>query len=354
MTRRLYDAVALGLSAYANGGFRVHALGDRFRLEPGGLLVSSHRSDADVPVLVSVLYRQAYGRVRRRGPELHFAVRDDLFVRGFFGGYPPGLPQWARRLLFPLAVGGVLERRLPCHPIRSATRMRIAELFAEHGDEPVDELLPEELLHPFHERGLRRRAHARDALRGRYADLLWRVLEPTETVGPLAEESWRRRAAAALADFRRLCDLVRSGETLLLFPEGRPSPDGELGPVQPGLAALVRRARPSSLRPLALAYDPLVSGRPHAYVGVGAPVEPCEDEDAVLDLLRRTTPLTPGQLVASGAGEGEIDAAVAEGRLVAPELLDPKTRAARLAEARAVAAGHDLHRLAREYRSAHA
>jgi 1-acyl-sn-glycerol-3-phosphate acyltransferase len=354
VTRRLYDAVALALTAYARSAFRVHPLGDRFRLDPGALVVSSHRSDGDVPVLISVLYEHAYGRFRRRGPELHFAVRDDLFVRGFFGGYPPGLPLWARRLLYPIAIGRILEERLPCHPIRSATRLRIVELLAEHADARADELLREELLHPFCRRGLRRDARGRDVLDGRYADLLWRVLEPADTIGPLAEESWRRRAALALADFRSLCELVRSGETLLIFPEGRPSPDGELGPMQPGLAALVRRARPTSLRPLALAYDPLVSGRPYAYVGIGKPVEPSADEDAVLDLLRRTTPLTPGQLVASGAGEDDVDAALDEGRLVAPELLDRATRRERLVEARARADGHDLHRLAREYRSAHA
>jgi len=354
VTRRLYDAVALGLTAYARSSFRVRALGERFGLEPGGLVVSSHRSDADVPVLVSILYAHAYGRLRLRGPELHFAVRDDLFLRGFFGGYPAGLPRPARRLLYPISIGGVLERRLPCHPIRSASRLRLGELLADHVDAPVEELLPDELLRPFHERGLRAHARGRDALSGLYADLLWRVAEPGDLAGPLAEESWRRRAAAALADFRTLCEVVRGGGTLLIFPEGRPSPDGELGPVQPGLAALVRRARPRSIRPLALAYDPLVAGRPLAYVGVGAPVAATDDEDAVLELLRRTTPLTAGQLVASGGGELEVAAALAEGRPVAPELLEASTRRLRIAEARAAANGRDLGRLAREYRSAHA
>jgi 1-acyl-sn-glycerol-3-phosphate acyltransferase len=355
VTRRLYDAVALGLGAYARSSFRIRRLGAPFELDPGGLLVSSHRSDADVPVLVSIMYPEAYGRLRRRGPELHFAVRDDLFVHGFFGGYPAGLPRWARRLLYPIGIGGVLAERLPCHPLRSATRMRLAELFAEHPDAPLAELLPEELARGFHDRGLPRAARARDALHGRYAELLWLVVGPDELSGEAAQESWRRRAAAAVADFRTLCELVRDGGTLLLFPEGRPSPDGGLGPMQPGLAALVRRAKPRSLRPLAPAYDPLVPGRrPLAYVGVGEPGEPVADEEAVLALLRRTTPLTAGQLVASGGGEHEIEAALAEGRPVAPELLDPERRRARLAEARAAAAGRDLRRLAREYRSAHA
>ena len=106
-TRRLYRAVAGGLRAYARTRFRLRVVGSPFRLEPHGLVVSTHRSDADVPVLIGALARQAHGPGCRRGPELHFAVRDDLFLRGFFGGYPPGLPDWARRLLFPVGIGGL-------------------------------------------------------------------------------------------------------------------------------------------------------------------------------------------------------------------------------------------------------
>lgn len=351
---RLYDAVGLGLAAYARTRFRIRVVGEPFALEPGALLVASHRSDADVPVAIGALYRPAHGLLRRGSP-VHFAVRDDLFVPGFFGGYPDGLPEWARRLLFPVAIGGILKERLPCHPIRSANRMRLAELLREHPDARVEELLPDDMLRPFRERGLAADARAADALAGRYADLLWHLADREELRGPLAAESWGRRAAAATADFRELVDLVRGGEPLLLFPEGRPSPDGELGPVQRGLAALVRRARPSGIRPLAFAYDPLTRGRPYACVGVGPIVDAPLDERQVLALLRRTTPLTAGQLVAAGDDDrvGEaVEAALAEGRPVVPELLDPEQRGARLAEAREAAGQAPLERLVREYRSA--
>lgn len=353
MTPAVYDLVALGLSAYARGSFRIERVGARFALDPGGLVVSSHRSDADVPVIVSAIYRHAHGLVRK-GRQLHFAVRDDLYLPGFFGGYPPGLSHAARRLLFPLGIGRILRSVLPCcHPIRSARRMRLVELLREHPDAPLDELLPDELARPFHERGLARGARAGDAVRGRYAGLLWQPVSDDELTGPLAEESWRRRAAAATADFRELAELLRAGETLLLFPEGRPSPDGGLGPLQRGVAALVRRGKPQTLRAIAPAYDPLVSrGRPLAYLGIGEPGAPLADDAEVLALLRRTTPLTAGQLVATGGGEEAIEAALAEGRPVAPDLLDPERRRRRLAEARAAAAGRDLDRLALEFRSA--
>jgi 1-acyl-sn-glycerol-3-phosphate acyltransferase len=353
---RFYDLVALGLSSYARARFRIRTVGARFALDPRGLVVSSHRSDDDVPVIIASFYPAAHGPWRRNG-RLHFAVRDDLFIPGFFGGYPPGLPLWARRVLFPIGIGGILRHRLPCHPIRSPQRLRLVELLRDHPDVPVADLLPAQLLRPFQERGLPPDARARDAAHGRYADLAWRVVGSEELRGPHAEESWRRRAAGARADFRALCELVRRGHTLLVFPEGRPSPDGGLGPVQRGLAGLVRRARPETLRPVALAYDPLTSGRPYVYVGIGEPVDPPADDAAVLALLRRTTPLTAGQLVAAGAADRavvEIEAALAEGRPVAPELLDPERRRQRLEEARAVAGRTPLDRLVHEYRSARA
>jgi 1-acyl-sn-glycerol-3-phosphate acyltransferase len=354
----LYHPVAFSLTGYARSRFRVRAIGERFELDPGGLIVSSHRSDSDVPVLVSLIYAQAHGRPRRRERKLHFAVRDDLFLRGVFSGLAPGLPSSARRMLFPIGIGNVFGSAVPCHPIRSATRLRLVELLREHREAPLDELVGEELARGFHERGLPRGARARDALSGRYADVLWRVCSPEELTGPLAEDSWFRRATAAASDFRALCELVRSGETLLIFPEGRPSPDGGLGPMQRGLAALMRRAKPQSLRPVGIAYDPLVGGRPYAYVGVGEPREPVADESEVLAQLRRATPLTAGQLVASGAGDRELDAAVeaaiADGRPVAPELLDPSRRRRRLADARAASSGRDVRRLAMEFRSARA
>jgi hypothetical protein len=152
-------------------------------------------------------------------------------------------------------------------------------------------------------------------------------------------------------------ELVRGGGTLMIFPEGRPSPDGDMGPMQRGIAALVRRARPATLRPLAPAYDPLTAGRPYAYMGIGEPAPPPADDDAVLALLRRTTPLTAGQLVAAGAADradSEIEQALAEGRPVAPELLDPGRRRARLEDAVRAAGRAPLERLVREYRSARA
>ena len=53
----LYELVGVGMTAYARLVHRTVVLGvDRLRLEPGVVLVSTHLSDADVPVLGGALY----------------------------------------------------------------------------------------------------------------------------------------------------------------------------------------------------------------------------------------------------------------------------------------------------------
>jgi 1-acyl-sn-glycerol-3-phosphate acyltransferase len=360
---RLYDLVAHGLAAYARARYRVRVLGAPFELQERLLIASSHRSDDDIPLLVGALYGAAHGRLRR-GVPVHFVVRDDLFEPGFFAGYPPSLPRAARRLLFPLNVGPVLRRFLPCHPTRRPGGIRLVQLLRAEPELPLEELLPPLLLGPLRERaaGLGRSARlAGDVLSGDYADLLWRVTEREEADEPAAEAFWRARRAGALRDFRELVEVLHAGRPLLICPEGFPSPDGSFGPVMDGVVGLARRGEVERLVPLAPAYDPLAAGRPHALVGVGAPVEPPADAGAVLDLLRRTTPLTVGSSLAAALADGDdpeerlaadVEAARESGRPFELELADPAVRHRRLAAARRATAGRDLDRLATEYRDA--
>ena len=59
-----------------------------------------------------------------------FAARDDMFLPGFFAGFPAGLPPRVRRLLYPLGVAGWLPR-VEVFPIRSARVARLAEVLAD-------------------------------------------------------------------------------------------------------------------------------------------------------------------------------------------------------------------------------
>jgi hypothetical protein len=352
---------------YTRAAFRVRVLGPpSFRLDPGTLIVLTHRRESDVPIVCPPLYFGA--RLwRHRKERMSFSARDDMFLPGFFAGFPPGLSPRARRLLYPLGVGRFLPR-VQVHPISSASAARAGEFARYRPDEPLAEVLPEEVVAAFFERARERGLPAplvgRDVLRGDYADLLWRAVDREEA--PSLDHFWGRRAAQATADFRELVELVRGGGTLTVFPEGRPSPDGEIGPLRRGLSALVRRARPAWFLPVALAYDPLGGGRTRVFVALGPRVEPPEGdvEAATLTLLRRSMPLTCGQFLAhellagrqpDSASLGKaVEEARADGRPVDPDLLHPGTRSSRLADALAAARRkpEELPFLAREYASA--
>ena len=361
----LYDAVGFGMRAFSWTAFRVRFLGPKpFRLLPGTLVVAAHRKETDVPLIAPELYFQG-SLWRHRSEAMHFAARDDMFLRGFFAGFPPDLSQRARRLLFPVSVGRFLPL-VAVHPISSASTARLAELLQASPNSPVEEIVPERALPGLRaraaERGLPAPRLAQDVLRGEYADLLWEPVVRGE--GP--EVFWHARAARATSHFRELVEIVRAGRSLVVFPEGRPSPDGEVGPLRRGLDALVRRGRPARLLPVTFAYDPLVRGRTAVVLVFGEPLAPSAEglEETVLASLKLNMALTAGQFVAHELTQGrephpaalavEIETARGAGRPVDPVLHDPASRAARLAEARAAAERkpEELPFLAREFESA--
>jgi 1-acyl-sn-glycerol-3-phosphate acyltransferase len=369
----LYDAVARGMWAYSHGAFRTETLGtDRFRLEPGTLVVAPHRHETDVPILSSALY---FAGDLRRNPSdrMHFSARDDMFIPGFFAGFPKGLPARVRRLLYPIDVARGLAT-VQVHPIRSASVARLGEVFRAHPERPLNELLPNSVATELRGRasvlGLAPPERAGDVLRGEYADLLWRAVGPHDLPRDELAPFWGARAAQAARDFRALVELLRSQGTLVVYPEGRPSPDGEIGPLRPGIGALLRRGRPRWIRPLGLAYDPLVRGRTRVWVAFPMPVPPPEDdaEASLLRLLRGSIPLTAGQFAAHRLQAGAaadpaalerelaeaVESALADRRPVERELLEQRGRQSRLAEALAVAPRKPeaLPFLAREYESA--
>jgi hypothetical protein len=336
----------------------------RFTLEPRTLIVVTHRRETDVPVISPLLYFGARFW-RNREHRMGFAARDDMFLPGFFAGFPEALPKTARRALFHLGVGRFLPR-VEVHPISSASVARAGELVRARPEAPLEELLPADLADVFRVRsdelGLPAALHGSDVLRGDYADLLWHPVERGDGAGP--DGFWDRRAARAAADFRALVEVGRE-RPLVVFPEGRPSPDGEIGPLRRGLSALVRRVRPQAFLLIALAYDPLVRGRTRIVASVRPGVEPPEDpERATLELFKQAMPLTSGQYVAHELLAGReateagltdaLEAATSERRPVDPELTHPARRRARLADALAAASRrpHELPYLAREYASA--
>lgn len=356
----LYGAVALGMWTYVHAAFRVQVLGVAgFRLRSGDVLVATHRAETDVPLICPAVY--IAGQLWRPSrPRLRFAARDDMFDRGFFAGFPPGLSPRARSLLYPIRAGGVL----PCvrvhplpYPSPETLRLGRALELLPHST-PLVDVVPEAALAGLAKRaaevGLPGPLTARDALRGEYADLLWRAYSRDELPSPVLDTAWSHRALLAGEQVRGLIELVRSGEPMLFFPEGRPSPDGSIGPLRRGLSLIVRRGRPGRLRAVSIAYDPLTRGRPHALLAFGEPFAPRpEDVDGqVLSALRRALPLTCGQVIArclldaARAGRAaldtseldlalasEVERARSEGRPVDRALLNGETRRRRLSAA---------------------
>ena len=141
------DPVALGMRAYVRATFRVRVFGlEHLRVEPGQIFAPSHRSDNDVPLLITVLYPTWSKAVAKGAPWPTFAAMIELFLPGFFAGYPAGLPLALRRALWPYKPGGVLRRHLQCVPVREPERMHLQELLRRAAHTPLDELLPSELL----------------------------------------------------------------------------------------------------------------------------------------------------------------------------------------------------------------
>lgn len=331
--------VAIGMTAYIRLRLRPQVFGrEHLRLEPGTIVAPNHRSDNDVPVLVTALYTQWARAVARGAPWPTFATDDHAFLQGFLSGYPEDIPLWLRRLLWPVRVGGVLERNLQCVPVREPTEMRLVEVLRADPRLALDGQLPADL-----RAALARRAReqgrpvperAEDVLHGIYADLLWTEVEHDQVACP--GDHWREHLRAAVRDFRGLARTLESGGIVVIYPEGQLSPDGRIGPLRSGLASLARRGRARLVQPVAISYDPLAGSRPWVYVSIAPAVVPAPGRITrdVADALRRATPLTAGQIVASQLARGVttetelaraaadwIDQARTDGRPLEPALL---------------------------------
>jgi hypothetical protein len=203
---------------------------------------------------------------------------------------------------------------------------------------PLADVLPRRVVQTFEVEaraaGIPSPVSAAQAYRPELAHALWTDLTPNELADPQLDGICRRRSREAGGDLRRLVDLVRAGETLLLFPEGRPSPNGMIGPLERGLSLVIGRGQPEGIVPIGIAYDHLTRGRPLVYIAADPPIPPPTEDiaDAVLAELRRMTPLTCGQIVAdllvraARAGQRSVSPADAE-RAFAAEL--ERTREAR-------------------------
>ena len=320
----LYDAVALGMYGYARSAYRVRVVAPPDeRIVKGTLYVAAHRAETDVPIICGSYYFAAQVW-KQRNPRLHFAARDDLFQQGFFAGFPPTLPRPLRRVLHPVGIGRYLPH-VRVHPISSAVTMKLVQALEFVDRElALEHALPAELNEQMRERasqlGTLTPSYVADVLHGDYADLLWTNVEAGDLPEDVFAQAWARRAAVATGDLRHIVELVGEGEALLLFPEGRPSPDGGLGPLRRGLGAVIRRGKPQRIRAFGLAYDRLTTGRDTVILSVLKSVAPPtgRGEPDLLDHLASAIALTCGQVVATSL----LRAAESDDSVLRPAALD--------------------------------
>ena len=345
MALSVQHPVAAGMTVYIRLRLRPRVFGlERLHLEPGTIVAPNHRSDNDVPVLVAALYPRWARAVAQGLPWPTFATDDHALQPGFLAGYPEHIPLRLRQLLWPINVGPVLEKALQCVAVREPLRMRLAEVVRADPRMALDGRLPPELGAALARRAAERHRpppeRGADVLRGEYADLLWTPVERDQVA--CHGEVWRDHLRAAIGDFGRLAETLRSGGLVVMYPEGELSPDGRIGPLKPGLASLARRGRARWVQPMATCYDPLAGPRPRVYLSVAPPIVPERGRliGDVTRALRRATPLTAGQIVTWQLGRGAtspakldavaadwIDRARADQRPIEPALEGPERHA---------------------------
>ncbi len=351
---------------YSHASHRVTVLGrERLEIPRGSLILVTHRRETDVPVVCPPLYRRA--RLWRHPTS--FAARDDMFLPGFFAGFPPDLSPRARRALYRVNVARFLPR-VEVHPIRSAQTARLGEVLAARGDEQLPETRR------------RRVPDARGRVRDRAAGDLPRGAPRRVRRSPLARGHARRpgrrrprRVLVAPGRARRRRTSARSWTSCAAAWSSSSSPRGVLRRTArsaPCSAALARSCAERGRRRSSPSGSPTTrscaAGRASRSRSRRSPRCPrtmsrARHSGSCASRCRSPPARSSPDLVERGSEQSAEDAAVeavhaarAEGRFVEPDLLRARRRAARLADALAAARTRpdEVAFLAREFRSARA
>ncbi len=296
----LYEVVGLGMWALTRARFGVQVVGPVPRVELGQLWIATHRAETDVP-LVGGLLTVRGGMWRGGAARLHFAARDDLFTPGVVSA-GLRLPPIVARAAWSLTPGTWLPR-VRAHPIRRPVGLKLSQVVRDlDPGVPLQDVLAPHVVATLRAADGERRAPmcVRDIRTSASARELWQDVTRDDLTGAQGAAVWRRHVARAAGDLRRLVSLVRRGEPLMLFPEGRVSADGGIGPIGGVLDVVARRGAPASILPIGIAYDPLTRGRTKVAIAVGPPIllDGGPLGDRALARLRRATPITVGQIVA--------------------------------------------------------
>lgn len=255
-----------------------------YRLDPGTLLVSNHQRDSDIPILTTVVCRREGFNIRFPLP--FYATREDLFR-----------PRFLRNLLLdaawpaPLAslLGHIplqwLFRIVRAQPMRRLREFSFGETLESLREAGLGDRTPQTLLRTATLQSIE--AHLgyvpqtldelSAARLGGLRSQFWGLRRLKLTAVRTLEAPFRAAIGAQLRNFAALLD---AGRIVYLAPEGTISDTGRMCRLRRGAAQVIDLAQQSpAVRPAALSYDPLGTGRLRVVVRVGDVLEMPDPSD---------------------------------------------------------------------------
>lgn len=279
----LYYALAVLFSLATRALYELHIAEDEpTTFPPATLIVTNHKRDLDSVILPAALFWL------QRPPRriMHFAGREDMFLRGFLAGFDV-VPGWFRRVLHEIDLIQVM-RALRVHPVRRFPERTMDEALREAyqvlGDRPAAEVLVADELPAAARRG---GVTLAQVLGWQFRDWWARPARMRAFAPAMREMLAARQREVVRGQMDELAGVLRVGEPLYLAPEGVISPDGRLQAFRSGLEQILALAADVTIRPACIVYDFMRSGPMRVFITVGRRARVEEPPAAAADVARR-------------------------------------------------------------------
>lgn len=246
---------------------------------PQTYLAISHKRDVDpIVTLPTILTHRGW---RAWAGNVHFALRDDAFSPGYLALLLKNI-SWLSHLLHPLSIGPIL-RWLGAHPLEHL-HMRPSEEWIRESLQIEGDTSARDILTPLFIENLAK-TNGEDVkqieenklshlLSWRYHTVLQTYCGPEIFVGHARRRIEQRVVQTLKEHINELSAWLSNGGSVYGAPEGRLSPDGNLGSATAALHRLLRTA-PANLQIVAifLSYDFMTTKRPRVFVDIAPAIE---------------------------------------------------------------------------------